>query len=114
MYILLLMKNIFLISIFSFFSSLLFSQEYIAVKGVVKDEQTNFFLPFTNISIKGKNMGTHSNEKGQFHFKMENKYQLDTFCISFMGYETLEIPVQNLKLNNKNFEPYFLKKKIFL
>ncbi len=60
------------------------------VSGVVLDE-TGLSVPFANVIFKDSNEGTITNEEGRFYIESESDY--DTLVISFLGYETKEIPI---------------------
>jgi len=56
------------------------------VKGVVKDEQG---LPLFHVAVfvPGTNLGTHTNEKGEYQLNLKpGKYDLN---FNFIGYETV-------------------------
>ncbi len=103
-------KKIFFL-FYIFINQFLFAQNYNHIKGIVKDKKTKEILAFANITLKNKNIGTMSNEKGEFSFNMGKWSLSDTFCISFMGYETLKIPVKRIELNNNQLNTYFLNSK---
>ena len=46
--------------------------EFITVSGVVKDKQTRKKLEYVNISIPGTNVGTITNNDGEFSIKVKN------------------------------------------
>ncbi|OQX98853.1 MAG: hypothetical protein B6I24_04225 [Bacteroidetes bacterium 4572_128] len=98
------------LSFYVFSHNFLFSktQNYLSVKGIVKDQNTKKTLSFANISIKEKYIGTltnETNEKGKFNFKFLKKYKNDTLCISYIGYSTLE-----KSINEKKYQIFYLKK----
>ncbi|NAS31325.1 TonB-dependent receptor [Flavobacteriaceae bacterium R38] len=73
-------------------SSLAFSQEKGSIVGKITDKELNDEpLPFANVLIKGTTKGTTTDFDGLFRIE-----DLDpgtyTLVISFIGYETLEIP----------------------
>lgn len=60
--------------------------------GHVVDEKTGEHLPYVNIQLKGTNIGTVTDESG--HFFMKNlPVGRQTVVISYVGYETEELPV---------------------
>ncbi len=60
--------------------------------GHVLDEVTGEHLPFVNVQIKGTNIGTVTDESGHYFLKnLPVGHQ--TVIFSFVGYETLELPV---------------------
>ena len=60
--------------------------------GHVLDERTGEHLPYVNIQIKGTNIGTVTDESG--HYLLQDlPIGQQTVIFSFVGYETLELPV---------------------
>ncbi|MBQ5378850.1 MAG: TonB-dependent receptor [Paludibacteraceae bacterium] len=69
--------------------------------GHVLDEKTGEHLPFVNVQVKGTNIGTVTDESGHYFLKdMPIGKQIIVF--SFVGYETLELPVTMVE--NKTIE----------
>ena len=69
--------------------------------GHVLDEKTGEHLPFVNVQVKGTNIGTVTDESGHYFLKdMPIGKQIIVF--SFVGYETLELPVTIVE--NKTIE----------
>ncbi|MGC1630861.1 MAG: DUF5686 family protein [Gelidibacter sp.] len=60
------------------------------VSGYVYDEN-NVSVAYANVLFKGSTVGTITNEEGKFYLESTNTY--DALIISFIGYETLEIPL---------------------
>jgi len=60
------------------------------VSGHVHDEN-NEPVAYANIIFKGTTEGTITNEEGRFYLESNNTQQ--TLIVSFLGYETLEIPL---------------------
>lgn len=60
------------------------------VSGYVLDED-DVSVAYANVLFKGSTEGTITNENGRFYLESEHTY--DTLIISFIGYETLEIPL---------------------
>jgi len=57
-------------------------------------------VAFANVIFKGSSEGTISNENGRFYLESEQRW--DTLVISFVGYETLILPLkEKLSLNLK-------------
>lgn len=67
------------------------------VSGHVVDE-FNQPVAYANVLFKDSSEGTISNENGKFYLESENNW--DTLIISFLGYETLQVPL--LKKVNYN------------
>src|SRR5690606_11990916 len=60
------------------------------VSGYVFDEN-NVSVAYVNVLFKGSTEGTITNEDGRFYLESGSTY--GTLIISFLGYETLEIPL---------------------
>ena len=100
-------KKIFLL--FSLFVTLhVFSQQKIALKGIILD-QDNLPVPYASIGIISKNIGTTSTEEGTFNFIVTNKEKVDYLEISSIGYQTFKITVNDF-LSRKN-KTIILKEK---
>jgi iron complex outermembrane receptor protein len=68
------------------------AQEQI-VKGKILDAYSNLPLSKTNIIIEGKEgIGTSSNDNGEFYLS-GNIFEGDVILVSYIGYETREIPL---------------------
>ncbi|MBU3821976.1 DUF5686 and carboxypeptidase regulatory-like domain-containing protein [Flavobacteriaceae bacterium XHP0103] len=61
------------------------------VSGYVFDEYEQT-VAFTNVIFKGSSIGTITDENGKFYLESENTW--DTLQISFIGYQTLEVPLE--------------------
>lgn len=59
------------------------------IKGTVTDTKGDV-LPGASVTVKGQASGTSTNEKGEFSITADAK---DILVVSFIGYETLEVPV---------------------
>lgn len=57
------------------------------LNGKVVDARTNKPLPYVNIGILGKVMGTTTNNDGTFHLNYSRQNLTDTVKISFIGYK---------------------------
>ncbi len=82
-------------------SSAAYSQE--TYSGSIVDKNSKEIIPFINIGVVGKNIGTVSNNKGGFQIELNEKYDNDTLKFSSIGYKTLIFKVskfKNIILNN--------------
>ncbi len=57
-----------------------------AISGRVTDARTGQPLPFVNIGVVGKALGTVSNEQGQYGLAFQEKLAADTVRVSYLGY----------------------------
>ncbi|MGX1928480.1 TonB-dependent receptor domain-containing protein [Flagellimonas sp. 2504JD4-2] len=82
----------YLILVFSFFTLASIAQENGSIVGKLTDKELNNDpLPFANVLIKGTTQGTTSDFDGLFEIA-DVESGTYTLVISFLGYETLEIP----------------------
>lgn len=68
------------------------SQKERTIKGVVKDEQGP--LESASITLKGSNVGTTTNSKGEFTFPKALKTG-DVLLITYLGYDTVEVEIKD-------------------
>lgn len=61
------------------------------VSGTVTDAQSSETMPGVNILVKGTSIGTSTNAEGRY--KLNTPSQQDTLVVSFIGYQTKEIPI---------------------
>lgn len=74
------------------------------IRGVVTDAETGASLPGVNIIIKGTTIGAATDYKGRYTLVVHSLS--DTLLVSYIGYNTLTVPIQgrhkiNVKLNPK-------------
>jgi CarboxypepD_reg-like domain len=58
------------------------------VKGFVLDQETQQPVPYVNIGIVNKNVGTVLSENGAFEIRLDAKYDMDSICFSCIGYDS--------------------------
>ncbi|HEY5124356.1 MAG TPA: carboxypeptidase-like regulatory domain-containing protein [Ignavibacteria bacterium] len=90
-----------------FISGTIFSQSQ---KGKILSSETNSGIGFVNIGIIGKNIGTVSDEFGNFTIDLDNIYDNDTLRFSMIGYESKSFLVDHFKeisLKNVYLNPIF-------
>ncbi|MDR1346875.1 MAG: DUF5686 and carboxypeptidase regulatory-like domain-containing protein [Prevotellaceae bacterium] len=75
----------------------IFSQQNTTVDGSVIDAVTGEELAFVNVFFQGKNIGTSTDLKGDFH--LETLWASDEINISFIGYRTQILKVETGKKN---------------
>jgi hypothetical protein len=66
------------------------------IKGRVSDAKTGQPLPFVNIGVVGKALGTVTNEQGQYQLTFQESLAADTVRISYLGYRALKVPLRQL------------------
>jgi len=74
------------------FASLLsvnaFAQEaFISVKGQLIDSQSKEPIPYSSVYLKGKTIGTTTNQDGKFIFNIPSTFNKDTLIVSTIGYD---------------------------
>ncbi len=68
----------------------------VKLQGQVVSEETGKALAYVNIGIRSKNMGTASDEKGNFILHVPEQHVQDTLSFSAIGYEVLSVPILTL------------------
>ena len=76
------------------FHNLSFSQ---TIQGTVKDAATGAPLPYVNIGVFNKNIGSISHDDGSFQIDVSNANEDDALTFSMMGYETKDISISEVK-----------------
>ena len=74
-----------------------FSQNSSVISGVISNKETKEPLPFASISLKNYALGTISNENGEFDFYIPQSKRNGTIVISFIGFNSYEIPISSIK-----------------
>jgi len=95
--------------IFVLFSSIpVYSQ---SLKGKVLSTSTNAGIGFVNVVIVGKNIGTVSDEDGNFTIEHVNLFDSDSLRFSIIGYESKNLSV--LQFKEDSVKKVFLDLKIY-
>jgi len=66
------------------------------LKGTLKDAQTGEPLPYVNVGVVKKNIGTVSDENGKFTLPVPEGHSADTIRVSMIGYATRDFSVADL------------------
>ncbi|SOD15233.1 TonB-dependent receptor [Pedobacter xixiisoli] len=74
----------------------------IVVSGTVKDKLTNEPIPGVSVTVKGKTIGSSTDQNGRFSFTTTEKPPF-TLSVTFVGYTTIERSVTGAT-NNLSFE----------
>ena len=80
--------------------NLLFAQN-IRISGTVNELGTGAPLPFVSIQVKGTTAGTTTMDNGSF---VINAPANGTLVFSFIGYKTIEVPIENRSVVNVQLE----------
>ncbi|MDO7884953.1 carboxypeptidase-like regulatory domain-containing protein [Hymenobacter cheonanensis] len=67
------------------------------ISGRVTDANTGQALPFVNIGVVGKALGTVSNEQGQYGLVFQDKLADDTVRVSYLGYRPQLLTLRQLR-----------------
>ncbi|SIS52935.1 CarboxypepD_reg-like domain-containing protein [Belliella pelovolcani] len=69
------------------------SQQSLKLSGLIIDRDTQMPIPYTNIGIKNKFIGTVSDHQGYFSIELSESTNSDTIEISRIGYEKIKAPI---------------------
>lgn len=86
------MNKLFLISILSLFFSTLYSQ---SISGKIVDS-LNVPIKYANIGVKSQNIGTVSDENGNFNLSLSTLKEDSKITISNIGYKTKEYMIKDI------------------
>lgn len=64
-----------------------------AISGVVMNKENQEPLPYASVRLKNHPIGTVSNDDGEFDFYIPKSKRNDTLSISFIGFNSYEIPL---------------------
>jgi hypothetical protein len=67
------------------------------LEGIVKDAHTGSPLPFVNLGIVKKRIGTVTDEEGRFSLMLNDIADADTLRISMIGYKPVSYALSNLR-----------------
>lgn len=98
--------NIKLLFVFLLFIPELISGQY--YRGTVKSSETDLAIAYVNVRISGKNIGTVSNEYGNFNIYLDDVYNNDSLHFSMIGYKSRSLLVNDFKedpLRNVYLDP---------
>ena len=74
-----------------------------AINGTVLSADNNETLPYVNIGIRNKNVGTISSIDGKFSITIPEKNKDDTLVFSMVGFEELKLPVPEAAKRDSSF-----------
>ena len=66
------------------------------MRGVIRDRKSNLPLPYVNIGILNKDVGTTTNSKGEFELPLLESNTNDTLRVSMVGYEPVVIYLKDV------------------
>ena len=73
-----------------------------SVSLLILDKESNSCITYAHIVIKGKNIGTISNDEGRAEFKIDRKYSNDTLIVSAIGFISQEVLINQMISNYLN------------
>jgi hypothetical protein len=76
----------------------------VTVKGKVTDSSTKKPIPYANIYLLNSNIGTISNNDGEFILKIPQNKTNQSVRFSFMGYKNQDLTIDQIQLNNNLIE----------
>ncbi len=74
-----------------------FTQELVNITGTISDGRTNAPLPDVSVIVKGSGTGAKTGANGEYSIRAKKG---DVLVFSFAGYETYEVPVENVRSIN--------------
>ena len=66
------------------------------INGHIIDAKTHAALPFVNIGVVGKALGTVADEQGRYQLPFQEKLAAETVRVSSLGYASRNIPLREL------------------
>jgi len=84
--------------------------DFYTISGVVKNKTSKKAIEYVNVSAVGTNVGTITNEDGEFTLKINNSLNVKEIRLSCIGYYNALISVTK---KNKSGETYFLTPESF-
>lgn len=94
------MKNLFILAYFLILIPVVGNSQ--SFKGIVRDSKTGEVLPYTNIGIRGKQIGGISDRQGRFVIDLSSTLPEDILVISYVGYSSREFQVAKLDFSTEN------------
>ena len=78
--------------------------EYVEYNGTVVDSESGNALVFASLTVNETNISTITNSDGEFLLKVPKDISNAIVTISYLGYDTKEIPVSQLNKENNKIE----------
>ena len=85
---------------------MLFSVNFYAqvkLKGTLINSNTGLPLRYVNVGIVSKDIGTVTNQYGEFNLEVENQYLNDSITLSMIGFSTQKLPIEYFVLKDSVF-----------
>lgn len=84
------------------FTILLAYSQPIAIKGTVKNAAKGKVIPYVNIGIKNKNVGTVAGINGNFYLRLADKNLADSLTFSAVGYQERSFLIKTIIATKEN------------
>lgn len=97
------MKKLLLTSILAFLTGFLAAQNYIVLKGNVKETQSGTPLPGCDVFLSGLNNGTVTDSLGNFELKVPATRSWQYLIISYVGYPRYSIKISEIPQSGIEF-----------
>jgi hypothetical protein len=94
------MKHYFFTILFLLTLNLANSQSTLTIKGIILHKSDSLPVRNAHIFFKGTDVGTTSNQNGEFAFHFPNEYKDTEITISAIGFETIHINSNLTQLEN--------------
>ena len=79
------------------------NNDFYTVSGTVKDKATKRAIEYVNVSAVGTNIGTITNEDGEFTLKINNALNVKEIQLSCIGYHNALITITNSNRDGQTF-----------
>lgn len=76
------------------------TDDYFTVSGIVKNQSNKKAVEFANVSVTGTNIGTVTNEDGEFTLKIKKSMKTSTIAVSLIGYSNSYMNVAEENIDN--------------
>ena len=76
---------------------------YYTISGKVKDKKNKKKIEYVNVYAVGTNIGTITNEDGEFQLKLDNALRISEIELSALGYYNNRVSISNSDLLNQTF-----------
>ena len=101
-----------LLVLFLSFGCYVLTNAQVTLSGTLLDAERKQPLPYVNIGIKARNIGTTSRTDGSFSIRIPAENGQDTLTFSLVGYEELNLPISSI--NEAEQHTYLLMQKVTL
>jgi hypothetical protein len=75
-------------------------QDIISISGKVLDSEKKFPLAHASVGIKGKYIGTITNDRGEFEIHVPKDFSQDTLYVSMLGYWNFSLNINKINPHN--------------